>query len=124
MKRVLAFALVVALAAVVGLARPAPASATIHEIVASFCSGQDVQNPPGQSDFTKQSGLRALTATGVFQGIVFDPVLGGPKVVFDFSHPAMKFTWDGVSYLNFDGLFFPDLVPDHPSFSNCKKLQP
>lgn len=122
MKRI-SLLVVVALTLTAAVA-PTPAPATIHEIVASFCSGQNVQDPGGQSDPAKNSFLRALTATGVFQGIVFDPALGGPKVVFDLDHPAMKFTWDGVSYVVFDGLFFPNLVPDHPAFANCRNLNP
>ena len=125
MKRLLTVALIVALTAVAGLARPDPASATIHEIVASFCSGKGATaEPPGQSDPTKNSFLRALSATGVLQGVVFDPALGGVKVVFDLSHPAAKFSWDGVTYIEVEpGFYFPALEPDHPAFSNCKKMQ-
>lgn len=64
--RILALTLVVMLALVAALARPAPASAGIHEIVASFCSGQPVQDPPGQFNTKGNSFLRALQASGVY----------------------------------------------------------
>ncbi|HEV8596836.1 MAG TPA: hypothetical protein VGR23_03865 [Candidatus Dormibacteraeota bacterium] len=114
-----------------------PASGTIHELVASFCSGRDVQDPPGQSAFGTQSFVRALQATGVIQSIQFgvapagqpDPAAGTIPVTvnFDYSRPASKFTATGGFIRIVDtaaGLtvYLTAGVPDHPAFDHCPKL--
>lgn len=124
-----------ALAAAISLGSAQPASATIHEIVASFCSGQSVQDPPGQSNFGANSFVRALWATGVLVSIVPGVPAGqegaAPGTVpltvnFDFSRPASKFTAIGGYIRVVEGgttFYFTAGVPDHPSFEHCAKLQ-
>ena len=59
--------------AIVGVAvmmPAAPASATVHEIVAQWCSGHDELGPPGISDPNKPNFARPLIANG----FIGDPV--------------------------------------------------
>lgn len=122
-------AIVLVLTALVVGAAAVPASATIHEIVASFCSGRAVQDPPGVSDPTRENFVQALEATGVITGVVFDPALGGLVVQFDLSPPAAKFAL-GTGFTQVgetpDGIpiFVPNLVFDHPAFAHCRNLNP
>jgi hypothetical protein len=50
------------LGSLLALSAAVPAQAAIHELVASWCSGQGLQtlDPPGQIRFVEQSFLRAL----------------------------------------------------------------
>lgn len=108
----------------------APAHATVHEIVAQWCSGQSELEPPGISDPSRKNFARPLAATG-FTG---DPVpFTGPSgpgllIPFDFAHPASKVrgtgryivvgsTPAGPLYLE---LIEPD--PDFPAFQQCPRL--
>lgn len=104
----------------------APASATIHELVASFCSGQHVQDPPGVTGRSSADNFaQPLFATGVVQGLApydadGDSVPEAVIVVFDFDHPAMKFAAGGGDPVEFaPGFFVPELVADHPAFDHC-----
>ena len=57
----------IAIAGAMALGSVAPASAAIHEKVASFCSGGHGNlDPGGQERFGSQWFLRALTATGMY----------------------------------------------------------
>lgn len=93
----------------------APASASIHPIVASFCASvantnPNVLDPPGQTPTSdnpnewKVSTLRALQATG-FLTLIRDPNGNVIGFAVDPSVPAVK-----------DGSF--------PAFVNCTNLNP
>ena len=72
---------------------PMPASATVHEIVGQWCSGQGELLPPGISGGSNADNFaRPLFANG-FASMV-DPFDGpngsGVLIAFDFDHPASK----------------------------------
>lgn len=105
-----------------------PAEATVHEIVAQWCSGQDALAPPGISQPGSKNFAKPLEATGVLQ-IGFDPALGAIIVSFDTDHPAAKVlnsgnlvqigtTPEGVPVL----LNIPIPDPDFPAFGRCPKF--
>src|SRR5829696_3503908 len=94
-------------------AAAAPASATIHPIVASaVCANApfDVADPPGQTpgeneNHSDQSTLRALQSTGVLTFTASGPVL-------DLTQPASKYT-------NFDPATETG-TSDHPGLVHCQ----
>lgn len=111
------------------------ASATIHEIVASFCAAvdhdgpADPHNPPGLSRPGSKNFAQPLLATGVVQLV---PVVGpdGPGLLADIDgdHPASKFD-DGGDLVKVDELpngtpiyFHSEMIPDHPAFEHCPNL--
>lgn len=124
------------LAGLMAFGAASPASATIHDIVASFCSGQHVQDPPGltgQSNPKAGNFAKPLFATGVVSLVPFDSDgVGGPDawlVDIDDSHPASKVETTG----DVDGpipgagpggldLYFEETVLSHPAFDNCPNL--
>lgn len=126
------FVAAISIAGALLLGSVAPASAAIHEIVASFCSGgQGNLEPPGQVRFGEQSFLRALQATGMYTirvGVVPEgqagPDAGTTPVTvdIDYSRPMSKFSAAGF-YVRFVEepftvyLWAP--VPDHPAFDHC-----
>jgi hypothetical protein len=134
MRRAVAMALVCALA-VFTLA--VPASATVHEIVGQWCSGQGDLFPPGISGGSNSDNFaRPLFASG-FASIVapFDPdgsegeLEPGVLVKFDFDHPASKITGLGF-FVQIDEE--PDGTPVYieafvldtsHGFTNCQRLQ-
>ena len=120
----------------VGLVLPAsPSSATVHEIVAQWCSGHDHLEPPGISGGSNADNFaRPLRANGFDRGVVpFDPDGAGPRspgllVDFDFGHPAAKVVGTGV-YIEVGttpaGPVYLQLVapdPNFPAFRSCPKL--
>lgn len=72
---------------------PAPASATVHEIVGQWCSGQGSLFPPGISGGSNADNLaKPLFANGF---ATLEPGFEGPNgtgvlIRFDFDHPASK----------------------------------
>lgn len=136
--RKMATALVIAGALVLGTALPA--SAAIHEKVASFCSGGNGNlDPGGQERFGSQSFLRALQATGMYT-ILFgqvppgqDPPDAGTTPVtvnIDYSRPMSKFSAAGF-YVRFVEagftiyLWAPDLQNiSFPAFLHCPNFSP
>ncbi|HKX67613.1 MAG TPA: hypothetical protein VJN29_10345 [Intrasporangium sp.] len=120
------------LAAAAALAWPAlPASATVHEIVAQWCSGQDELAPPGISGGSNADNFaKPLSATGV----VGDPVpFTGPAgpgllVPFDYGHPAAKVQGTGVFIVigaTPAGPLYLELIepdPSFPAFQHCPRL--
>ncbi|HEX6322319.1 MAG TPA: hypothetical protein VFZ36_01235 [Vicinamibacterales bacterium] len=119
---------VVAAAVMAGVLWAVPAEATVHEIVAQWCSGQDSLNPPGVSKPGSKNFAQPIEATGMLQ-TTFDPVLGAIVVSFDFDHPASKvqssgvlvqigMTEEGVPIL----LDVPEPDPDFPAFGRCPRL--
>jgi hypothetical protein len=108
------------LAAGLLLASVVPASATIHEIVASFCSGGNGNVfPPGQSDFTKRSFLRALQASGAVTVRVDTPTAGAITLDFNNDAPNGKFTGNDVFVEAIPGVWVEVLEPDHAAFEHC-----
>ena len=98
-------------ATLVLFAAAAPASATIHPIVASAeCANApfDVANPPGQTpgeNHSDQSTLRALQSTGVLTFTASGPVV-------DLTQPASKYTtFDPVTETG---------TSDHPGLVHCQ----
>lgn len=123
------------LAGALVLGTVAPASAAIHELVASFCSGGHGNlDPGGQIRFGERSFLRALQASGLYS-IEFgavpagqpDPLPGTTPVTvdIDFSRPNSKFA-DAGFWLVFpaEGLtvYLRAGVPDHPAFDHCPAM--
>jgi hypothetical protein len=105
---------------------PSTANATIHEIVAQYCSGQPELEPPGVSTPGKKSFARPVLANGVVS-VVVSTVDGvtNTKILIDESHPANKLVV--LEYVTTpDGSFtFPVTRPDpsFPAFANCRNLQ-
>jgi hypothetical protein len=107
--------LVVVFAAMVVMVVAVPASATIHEMVAAYCSGgghgviddNGFLTPSGVSDPTKKNFAQPVLANGVV-------VIGatGPVVT---DRPAAKFPAGSSPFA------LP--APEHPS-THCKALQP
>lgn len=120
------------LVAAAALVWPAlPANATVHEIVAQWCSGQDELAPPGISGGSSADNFaRPLAATGV----VGDPVpFTGPEgpgllVPFDYDHPAAKVQGTGIFIVIGDtpaGPLYLELIepnPSFPAFQHCPRL--
>ncbi len=122
--------LAVTLASLLIAAMAAPAHGAIHEIVASWCSGQfQTLNPPGQLRFGEPSFLRALQASGVYTFRVGEEPDGTPNpeavtVDVDFSRPNVKFSDAGFYFSFFDPhlgltIFLRAGIPDHPAFEHC-----
>lgn len=108
------------LAASLIVATVAPASATIHEIVASFCSGGNGNVfPPGQSDFSKKSLLRAVQASGAVTLRPNTPVVG--EITLDYNNDARngKFAGNDFFVEAIPGVWVEVLEPDHAAFDHC-----
>jgi len=98
----------------------APASATIHEIVASFCSGgQGNVFPPGQSAFGSTSFLRALQASGTVTVLPDTPTPGAITVDYNNDSHAGKFSGNDVFFEVVPGIWIEVLEPDHAAFEHC-----
>lgn len=125
---------ILAAAAVVGIATllpAAPASATVHEIVAQWCSGHEPLEPPGISGGSNADNFaKPLNSNGFIRGTVPFTGSAGPGLLvdFDFGHPASKVVGTGVYvvigqtpvgplYLQ---LIEPD--PNFPAFQRCPGL--
>lgn len=131
MKRHVARALIV-VAATVGLVfvQAAPASATVHEIVGQWCSGQDPLEPPGVTGRSNADNFaKPLTASGFITGdLVPHTGSAGPGLLveFDYDAPNSKVVGTGVfividpSVPLYLELIEPD--PDFPAFKACPKL--
>jgi hypothetical protein len=105
-----------------------PAQATVHEIVAQWCSGHEELGPPGISDPEKQNFARPLQAVGVVIE-VRDEVARTVLITFDYDHPAVKVQSSGIVIpIGVDEEGFTvllDLVepdPDFPAFGQCRAL--
>lgn len=98
----------------------APASATIHEKVASFCSGGHGNVfPPGQSNFGSQSFLRALQASGTVTVLADTPTPGAITVDYNNDARAGKFAGNNVFFEVEPGIWIEVLEPDHVAFEHC-----
>jgi hypothetical protein len=97
-----------------------PASATIHEIVASFCSGGNSNVfPPGQSAFGRNSFLRALQASGAVTIRTDTPTAGAITIDYNNDAPAGKFVGNDEFFEVIPGVFIEVLDPDHAAFDHC-----
>ena len=72
-----------------------PAHAVVHEIVAAWCSGQELE-PPGLSDPNKSNFAKPVNVNGFVGPVVFNPTLGGLLVTFNYDHPASKVEGSGI----------------------------
>ena len=131
MKRFVTRALIV-VAATLGIvfAQVAPASATVHEIVAQWCSGHDPLGPPGISDDTKRNFAQPLNASGFIGDTVpFDPPGDQPAgllIQFNYGNPNVKVVGTGT-YIAIDPsipLYIERIQPNpnFPAFKSCPKL--
>jgi|SRR5215218_571890 hypothetical protein len=119
----------IVVAATIGIvfAQVVPASATVHEIVGQWCSGQEPLGPPGISgDSNADNFAKPLSASGVEIGIV--PFQDGFQVNFDFTRPNVKVVGTGQFIVigEIDGapLYLELIEPDpaFPAFQRCPKL--
>jgi len=125
---------ILAAAAVVGIATllpAAPASATVHEIVAQWCSGHEPLEPPGISGGSNADNFaKPLNSNGFIRGTVPFTGSAGPGLLvdFDFGHPASKVVGTGV-FIVIDetpaGPLYLQLIepdPNFPAFQRCPGL--
>jgi hypothetical protein len=115
------------------LAPAAPAHATVHEIVAQWCSGQDELNPPGLTGGSNADNFAQPVVSTGFAGdpVPFDPPgdqAAGLLLVFNYDAKASKVTGTGV-YVAIDqtpaGPLYIELIepdPDFPAFRHCPAL--
>ena len=128
MKRFVMRALIV-VATTVGVmfAQVAPASATVHEIVGQWCSGQEPLEPPGISGGSRADNFaKPLEASGVVEGVV--PFQDGFLVKFDYDNPNAKVVGIGVfvvvGEIGGQPLYLELIAPDpsFPAFQHCPRL--
>lgn len=105
-----------------------PAEAVVHEIVAAWCSGQELE-PPGLSEPGTSSFARPVNANGFVGAAVFNAELGGLLVTFNYDHPASKV--EGTGNFVMIGatpggmpIFIELVQPDSnfPAFRHCPRL--
>ncbi|MGH8824234.1 MAG: hypothetical protein ACRDVN_07150 [Jiangellaceae bacterium] len=128
MKRIVMRAVIV-MAATVGVmfAHVAPASATVHEIVGQWCSGQEPLGPPGISGGSRADNFaKPLEASGLIEGVV--PFQDGFLVKFNYDNPNAKVVGTGVFVVidEIEGqpLYLELIAPDpsFPAFQHCPRL--
>jgi len=124
-------AVIGSIALAVALIPAGPASATVHEIVAQWCSGHQPLEPRGISGGSAADNFAQPLNSNVFiQGTVPFTGAAGPGLLvnFNFDHPASKVVGTGVFivigstpagplYLQ---LIQPD--PRFPAFQHCPRL--
>jgi hypothetical protein len=105
-----------------------PAHATVHEIVAQWCSGHEELGPAGISDPSKKNFARPLRAAGIVIEIR-DEDAKTVLITFDYDHPAVKVQSSGIIIpIGMDEEGFTvllDLIepnPDFPAFQQCPAL--
>ena len=98
-----------------------PSGATVHEIVAQWCSGQDELAPPGISDATKPNFARPLFASGVATRVPNGAGPGTVLVQFNFDHPAIKVVSAGAPVPLFGNVWITPWTTndDFPAFQHC-----
>ena len=114
-------ALALATAGVAVLVFAIPSGATVHEIVAQWCSGQAELAPRGISDPTKPTFARPLFAAGVATFVPDFNGEGDNLVQFNFDHPAIKVESAGFNFELDEGLFITAWTTDEdfPAFQHC-----
>ena len=134
MKRTALRAIVVGVTAMSGavLAAP-PAQATVHEIVAQWCSGHDELAPPGLTGGSNADNFaRPLFASGfIGDPVPFDPPGDQPAgllIPFDYSRPNAKVVGTGA-FVPIDetpaGPLYIELIAPNPRFAafmHCPRL--
>jgi hypothetical protein len=125
---------VLAAAAVVGIATllpAAPASATVHEIVAQWCSGHDPLEPSGLTGGSHADNFaQPLNSTGFIRGTVPFTGSAGPGLLvdFDFGIKATKVVGTGeyivIGQTPAGPLYLQLIEPDpsFPAFQRCPGL--
>ena len=106
-----------------------PAHATVHEIVAQWCAGQDELEPPGISRPGSKNFAQPLNAARIVVTVV-DVVAQTIFITFDYDHPAMKVQSTGETiqigtdpdsgFAILLDVIEPD--PDFPAFRHCPAL--
>jgi hypothetical protein len=132
MKRAVSRCLTIAVAAVATALLPAtPASATVHEIVGQWCSGQDPLAPPG---ITGGSNADNFAKPLFASGFIGDPVpftgSAGPGLLIPFNYdaPAAKVQGTGTFIVIGStpaGPLYLELIepdPNFPAFQHCPRL--
>jgi hypothetical protein len=98
-----------------------PSGATVHEIIAQWCSGQAELAPPGISDPTQTNFARPLFASGVATRVVDGAGPGTVLVQFNFDHPAIKVVSAGPPVLLFGNVWITPWTTDDDfaAFQHC-----
>lgn len=127
MHRIAVATAVVALSGGLTLMSAAPASATVHEIFAQWCSGHDPQDPPGISGGSNANNFaRPLIANGFIGDPV--PFADGLLLKFNYDHPASKVRGTGTYIVigqTPSGPLYLELIepdPDFAAFGRCPAL--
>jgi len=117
-----------ALTAAVTVLPAAPASATIHEIVAQWCAGRGELQPPGIQG--GKNFAQPVIANGFVGGTVpFNGPAGpGLLIQFNFDHPASKVVGTGTYVVvgtTPAGPLYVQLIkpdPNFPAFMHCPMM--
>jgi len=98
-----------------------PSGATVHEIVAQWCSGQGDLAPPGITDATKPNFARPLFASGVATRVPNGAGPGTVLIQFNFDHPAIKVVSAGAPVPLFGNVWITPWTTndDFPAFQHC-----
>ena len=105
-----------------------PAYATVHEIVAQWCSGQDPLGPPGLSRPGSKNFAQPLNATGSVI-VTVNATTQTIHISFDYGKRPVKVQPIGTIPIGVDpdtgftillDLIAPD--PDFPAFQHCPRL--
>ena len=123
-----AVGVIAAVAVAIGLST-VPAHATVHEIVAQWCSGQDELAPPGISQGGSKNFAQPLNATRIVVTVVDDDA-ETITITFAYDHPAIKVRSTGMTipigvdpdtgYTLLLDVIEPD--PAFPAFQHCPAL--
>ena len=106
-----------------------PAHATVHEIVAQWCSGRDALAPPGVSKPGSKNFARPLAAAGVLI-VTVDPAARTIHISFDYGNQPVKVVAFATVPIGIDpdtgftillDLIAPD--PDFPAFQHCPNVK-
>jgi hypothetical protein len=105
-----------------------PAHATVHEIVAQWCSGHEPLEPHGLSTPGSKNFAQPLNATGAVITIV-DPVAETIHITFDYGNRPVKVQAIATVPIGVDpdtgftillDVVAPD--PDFPAFQRCPNV--
>ena len=128
-RRLAASAFTVGVALALALVPAGPASATVHEIVAQWCSGHEPLGPRGITGGSAADNVaQPLNANGFIQGVV--PFVGsaGPGLLvnFNYGHPAAKVVGTGeFEVIDPTVPLYVEIIvpnPDFPAFQRCPRL--
>lgn len=125
----------VGLVAFASILAAAPAHATVHEIVGSWCSQKGPAFPPGVSGGSSADNFaKPLFASGFIGDVIpFDPPGDQPAgllVTFNYNNPNAKVLGDGTYFSIGDTPAGPLYVeniapnPEFAAFAHCPALTP